>query len=58
MALLFVGGVMNLAWIAALAVFVLLEKAVVRGRWFSYASGCGLVAWGLYVLCAGLLRAS
>jgi predicted metal-binding membrane protein len=58
MALLFVGGVMNLAWIAALAVFVLLEKAVVRGRWFSYASGGGLVAWGLYVLAAGLLSAS
>jgi predicted metal-binding membrane protein len=49
---------MNLAWIAALAVFVLLEKAVVRGRWFSYASGGGLVAWGLYVLAAGLLSAS
>jgi predicted metal-binding membrane protein len=58
MALLFVGGVMNLIWIAALAVFVLLEKAVVRGRWFSYASGGGLVAWGLYVLRAGLLPAS
>jgi len=55
MALLFVGGVMNLVWIAVLAVFVLLEKAVVRGRWFSYASGAGLVAWGLYVLGAGLL---
>jgi len=58
MALLFVGGVMNLTWIAALAVFVLLEKAVVRGRWYSYASGGGLVAWGLYVLHAGLLSAS
>jgi len=49
-----VGGVMNLTWIAALAVFVLLEKAVVRGRWFSYVSGGGLVVWGLYVLRAGL----
>jgi predicted metal-binding membrane protein len=58
MALLFVGGIMNLAWIAALAVFVLLEKAVVRGRWFSYASGAGLAAWGLYVLRAGLLPSS
>ena len=58
MALLFVGGVMNLAWIAALAVFVLLEKAVARGRWFSYVSGAGLVAWGLYVLRAGLLTSS
>lgn len=54
MALLFVGGVMNLVWIATLATFVLLEKAVVRGRWFAYASGGALVAWGLYVLRAGL----
>jgi predicted metal-binding membrane protein len=58
MALLFVGGVMNLVWIAALAAFVLLEKAIVRGRWFSYASGGGLIAWGLYVLRAGLLPSS
>jgi predicted metal-binding membrane protein len=53
MALLFVGGVMNLAWIAALAAFVLLEK-VTRGRWFSYLSGGVLVVWGLYVLRAGI----
>jgi predicted metal-binding membrane protein len=56
MALLFVGGVMNLTWIAALAVLVLLEK-VVPGRWVSYASGSALVAWGLYVLLAGLVAA-
>ena len=57
MVLLFVGGVMNLSWIAALAVLVLLEK-VVRGRWVSYVSGSALVAWGLYVLHAGLPPAS
>jgi predicted metal-binding membrane protein len=57
MVLLFVGGVMSLTWIAALAALVLLEK-VVPGRWVSYASGGGLVAWGLYVLRAGLLPAS
>jgi predicted metal-binding membrane protein len=37
MGLLFVGGVMNLLWIAAIAIFVLLEKTVplgdVSGRW-------------------------
>jgi predicted metal-binding membrane protein len=53
MALLFVGGVMSLTWIAALAVLVLVEK-VVPGRWMSYVSGGALVAWGLYVLRAGL----
>ena len=54
MALLFVGGVMNLLWVAALAVLVLLEK-VIPGRWLSYASGAALIAWGLFVLRAGLL---
>ena len=54
MALLFVGGVMNLLWVAALAVLVLLEK-VVPGRWLSYASGAVLIALGLLVLRAGLL---
>ena len=32
MALLFVGGVMNLLWIAALAILVLLEKVTPSGR--------------------------
>ena len=54
MALLFVGGVMNLVWVAALAALALLEK-LVPGRWLSYASGAALVGWGLYVLRAGLL---
>ncbi len=56
MALLFVGGVMNLVWVAALAVLILLEK-VVPGRWLSYASGAALIAWGLFVLRAGLAAA-
>src|SRR5690606_12896165 len=33
MALLFAGGVMNLLWVAALAVLVLLEKLVPYGHW-------------------------
>jgi predicted metal-binding membrane protein len=45
MALLFVVGIMNLAWVAALAVFVLLEKAVARGAWASWVSGVLLLAW-------------
>ncbi|MBV8176233.1 MAG: DUF2182 domain-containing protein [Verrucomicrobia bacterium] len=35
MAVLFAVGVMNLAWIAALSVFVLLEKIIPRARHFS-----------------------
>jgi predicted metal-binding membrane protein len=44
MALLFVGGVMNLAWIAVLASFVLLEKLLPAGQLVSYASSVLLLA--------------
>ena len=46
MGLLFVLGVMNLLWISALAVFVLLEKAAPGGRAISWVSGLLLLAWG------------
>jgi len=52
MCLLFVGGVMNLLWIAGLAVFVLVEK-VWHHRWIPRLSGAALVVWGALVL-AGL----
>ena len=45
MLLLFVGGVMNLLWIAALALFVLLEKATPLGRASGWASAALLLAW-------------
>src|SRR2546423_1924811 len=35
MALLFVGGIMNVLWIAVLATVVLLEKLAPRGPWFA-----------------------
>lgn len=54
MALLFVGGVMNLVWIAGLTIFVLLEKVVPTGRLISYISGAGLAAWGAWLLIAAL----
>jgi predicted metal-binding membrane protein len=50
MALLFVLGVMNVVWIAALAAFVLLEKTFPRIVWVGRISGAVLIAWG-----AGLL---
>ena len=53
MGLLFVGGVMNLFWIAGLALFVLLEKNVPAGHWLSYATGVALAGWGLVVLARG-----
>ena len=46
MALLFVLGVMNLVWIAALAAFVLLEKVAPRGQLLGRAGGVLLMLWG------------
>jgi predicted metal-binding membrane protein len=48
MALLFVLGVMNLLWVAALAVFVLVEKIGPHGPWLSRASGLLLIGWGIW----------
>jgi len=53
MALLFVAGVMNLLWVAALAVFVLVEKAAPAGGWLGRAAGLLLAAWGGWMLAAG-----
>jgi len=50
MALLFVGGVMNLVWIAGIALLVLLEKTMPWGRWVSRMTGVVLVAWGAVIL--------
>jgi predicted metal-binding membrane protein len=52
MALLFFGGVMNLYWIAGLALFVLLEKTIPPGHRLASLSGLGLVAWGVALLAA------
>jgi predicted metal-binding membrane protein len=43
MALLFVAGVMNLLWVAALAIFVLLEKVALQGPWVSRVSGFAML---------------
>ena len=50
MGLLFVGGVMNLLWIAGIAVFVLMEKVAPAGSLIARASGPLLVAAGGAVL--------
>jgi predicted metal-binding membrane protein len=54
MALLFVGGVMNLAWVAGLAAIVLLEKVAPQGFLLSRALGLALMAAGLIFLIAGV----
>jgi len=50
MALLFVGGVMNLIWIAALTLIVLVEKLVPAGATFGRASGGLLIVWAVATL--------
>ena len=55
MGLLFLLGVMNLLWIAALAAFVLVEKVVPAGEWVGRAAGIGLLAWGAWLLVAFLV---
>lgn len=49
MTLLFVGGTMNLAWIALLTLLVALEKLLPWGRMVSVAAGMGciLLAWAI-----------
>jgi len=39
---------------AALAVFVLLEKAVARGAWLSRISGVALIAWAVWLATRGV----
>jgi predicted metal-binding membrane protein len=50
MVLLFVGGVMNLAWIAALSLLVLAEKLLPAGRWVGRGAGIVLIAWGTAIM--------
>lgn len=50
MALLFVGGVMNLAWIAALSLLVLVEKTAPAGQAVGTLSGVVLLAWAAATL--------
>lgn len=47
MVLLFVGGVMNMIWIAILAMFVLVEKLSPSGRWIGVATGLVLCMWAV-----------
>ena len=50
MAILFFGGIMNLYWIAGLAILVLLEKFLPFGARLSAATGPLLIVWGLWFL--------
>ena len=50
MALLFVAGVMNLFWVAAIAAYVLVEKIVPAGHWVSLVIGLCVIAAGAWMV--------
>ena len=50
MALLFVGGIMNLYWIAGIAVYVLAERLVPNPRLFARLTGGLLMTWGTWFI--------
>ncbi len=58
MGLLFVGGVMNLLWVAAITLAVLAEKLAPKGGWIARATGVALVLGGAWVIAAGIGHAS
>lgn len=50
MVLLFVAGIMNLLWVALIALFVLAEKISPGIRWLPYVAGFALIAYGILFL--------
>jgi predicted metal-binding membrane protein len=50
MVLLFALGVMNLFWIAALGILILLEKVMPSGHWIARIAGIALLAGGVWML--------
>ena len=53
MILLFVLGVMNLIWVAVLAIFVLAEKLSRRGEAISVIGGVVMIVWGIAAFLGG-----
>jgi predicted metal-binding membrane protein len=53
MVLLFIAGVMNMWWVAAITALVILEKFLPRASWFPSAVGIACVAWGAWLLAHG-----
>ena len=50
MALLFVGGVMNLYWITGITLYVLLEKVLPQGKHIARLAGICLIVAGVYLV--------
>ena len=54
MALLLVGGAMNVLWIVLLALLIVLEKVTPSGRLIAHLAGIVLVAGGAWLLATGM----
>lgn len=50
MALLFAVGVMNLLWVAVIAILVLAEKLLPAGPWMARVSGAAMCAYGVFLI--------
>lgn len=50
MTLLFVSGIMNILWIALIALFVLIEKILPKVKWVSFIAGGALIMYGTLLL--------
>jgi predicted metal-binding membrane protein len=49
MALLFAAGIMSLLWMAAITVFVFLEKLLPGGEWIARISGLAMLGFAIYL---------
>ena len=54
MALMFLAGVMNIFWLVALSLFVLVEKVVPAGDLVGRLAGAGMMGWGLFLIRLGI----
>jgi predicted metal-binding membrane protein len=51
MVLLFAAGIMSLLWMAAIAVFIFVEKLLPGGEWIARISGVAMIGFGVYLFC-------
>ena len=55
MALLFVGGVMNLIWVAVITAYILIEKVAPARIWLSRIGGVAVLLWGLWLVAGAVV---
>lgn len=51
MALLFAAGIMSLLWMAAITIFVFIEKLFPAGQWIARIAGVAMLGFGIYLFC-------